>query len=131
DYFDKESETNRVMVLLSDGEDHEGVLEELTKEAAKKNIHIFTVGMGTAKGARIPIKERGVVKEFKKDWEGNTVITKMDRKAMQNIAQVTDGKYIDGGNTREVVDKFEEFLEGLEKAEFESKQFASFKSQFQ
>jgi len=131
DYFDKESETNRVMVLLSDGEDHEGELEELTKEAAKKNIHIFTVGMGTAKGARIPIKERGVVKEFKKDWEGNTVITKMDRKAMQNIAQVTDGKYIDGGNTREVVDKFEEFLEGLEKAEFESKQFASFKSQFQ
>src|SRR5699024_4855254 len=53
DYFDKESETNRVMVLLSDGEDHEGELEELTKEAAKKNIHIFTVGMGTAKGARI------------------------------------------------------------------------------
>lgn len=131
DYFDDESETNRVMFLISDGEDHEGELEEISKEAAKKNIHIFTIGMGSPKGARIPIKENGRIIEFKKDWDGNTVITKMDPGALQGIAKKTKGEFVEGDNTRKVLEKVEAYLDGLEKSEFESQQFASFQSQYQ
>lgn len=130
DYFD-DSETSRVLFLISDGEDHGGDLDRIAKEAAKKNIHIFTIAAGTGKGGRIPIKENGVVKEFKKDHEGETVITKMDEKALRKIAKATHGEYADADNTQEVLDKVEEFLEGLEKSEFESKQYASFKPKFQ
>lgn len=131
DYFDDETKTSRVLILITDGEDHEGQLDEISKEAAKKNIRIFTIGAGTAKGGRIPIKENGRVVEFKKDFEGETVITKMDAEALKNIADVTNGQYTDAQNTKEVLNKVEDFLDGLEKSNIESKEYASFKSKFQ
>ncbi|HLS31631.1 MAG TPA: VWA domain-containing protein [Flavobacteriaceae bacterium] len=130
-FFDDETKTGRVLMLITDGEDHEGELEEISKKAAEKDIKIFTVGIGTEKGARIPIKENGVVKYFKKDWNGETVITKMNSKNLKDIAEATDGEYVYGRDIGKVVSKTEEFLAKLEKSELESKEFASFKSQFQ
>src|SRR5690625_1352465 len=131
DYFDDETKTARVLVLITDGEDHEGELEEIAKEAAQKDIKIFTVGIGTEKGARIPIKEKGVIQHFKRDWNNETVITKMNEKNLKDIAKITGGKYIYGRDTREVVNSLNDFLEHLEKSEFESKEYASYQSQFQ
>lgn len=131
DYFDDETKTSRVLVLITDGEDHQGEIEEIAEEAAQKDIKIFTVGIGTEKGARIPIKENGVVKHFKRDWNDETVITKMNAKNLKAIAKATGGEYIYGRDVRKVVTKTEDFLAELEKSEFESKEFASFNSQFQ
>lgn len=131
DFFDDETKTSRVLVLITDGEDHQGELEEISKEAAQKNIRILTVGVGTEKGARIPIKENGVVKHFKRDWNDETVITKMNEKNLKDIAKATNGEYVYGRDISKVLDKTEGFLEKLEKSEFESKEFASFNSQFQ
>lgn len=131
DYFDDETKTSRVLVLITDGEDHEGQIDEIAAEAAQKNIKIFTIGIGTEKGGRIPIKERGVVKHFKKDWNGETVITKLEADNLRSIAKVTGGEYVYGNDIREVTQKMNNFLDKLEKDEFESKEYASFKSQYQ
>ncbi len=131
DHFDEDSKTSKVLVFITDGEDHEGELEEVSREAAQKNIKIFTVGVGTEKGARIPIKENGVVKHFKKDWNGETVITKLEAQNLKDLAKITQGEYIYGRSTTDVVEKINKFLNHLEKSEFESQEYASFKSQFQ
>lgn len=131
EYFDDASKTSRVLFLITDGEDHGGSIDAIAQEAAKKNIRIFTIGTGTAKGGRIPIKNNGVVDHFLKDQKGETVITKMNERNLKEIAKVTNGEYINGGDTKKVVEKAKSFLNGLEKSEFKSKEYASFKSQFQ
>ncbi len=131
EYYDDDSQTSRVLFLLTDGEDHEGEIEALAQEAAKKNIHIFTIGMGSIKGGRIPIRVNGTLREYKKDWNGETVITKMDESALRQIAKITHGEYIEGRSTQAVLEKVNEFLDGLNKSDIETKQFASFQSQFQ
>lgn len=131
EYYDDDSKTARVLFLLSDGEDHGGEIDLIAQEASKKGIRIFTIGLGTERGGRIPIKTNGRIKEFLKDRAGETVITRMDEQNMKNIAKVTRGEYVNGQDTDQVIKKVNEFLESLEKSEFESTEFASFKSQFQ
>ncbi len=129
EYFN-DAKTSRVLVLITDGEDHGGNIEQITREAAKKNIHIFTIGLGSLRGGRIPIKENGSI-HFLKNRQGETVITKLDKKTLQKIAEVTQGEYIDGAHTEKVVDTFQNFLGTLEQTEFKSKQYASYQSLFQ
>ncbi|MFD1094640.1 VWA domain-containing protein [Salegentibacter chungangensis] len=130
-YYDDESQTNRVMFIISDGEDHEGNVEDIAQEASNKGIRIFTIGVGTEKGNPIPIKRNGVVQNYKKDNQGETVITKLQPETLQEIASETNGEYIPGNITSSVTKKVQEILQDIEKTEFEDKQFADFKSQFQ
>ena len=130
EYYDKE-QTSRVLVLVTDGEDHGGHLKAIAQQAKEKNIHIITIGIGTTKGGRIPVKENGRVQHFLKDIQGETVITKLNEQTLKKIADLADGTYIYGRDTKAVVNKVDEFIDGLEKTEFKSKQFASYESQFQ
>ena len=130
-YFDDEQQTNRVLFIISDGEDHEGNVYDITKEAAKKGIRIFTIGVGTEKGGPIPIKRNGIVQNYKKDMQGETVITKLNPGTLEEIAKAANGEYIDGRVTADVVEKVQEELENIEKSEFEAKQFADYESHFQ
>lgn len=130
-YFDDEQQTNRVLFIISDGEDHEGNMENIAEEAAEKGIRIFTVGVGTEKGGPIPIKENGVIQNYKKNREGETVITKLNTQTLTEIAKQANGFYIDGSSTSNVIEKVAEALKNIKKTEFEAKQFADFKSQFQ
>lgn len=130
-YYDEESATSRVLFILSDGEDHEGNTDDIAEEAAKAGITIFTIGVGTEKGGPIPIKRNGVVQNYKKDSQGETVITKLNPETLKNIATETNGRYIEGRVTSEVTDEVMEALQNIEKTEFEAKQFAEYKSHFQ
>ncbi|MCB7482003.1 VWA domain-containing protein [Christiangramia sediminis] len=130
-YYDDDQQTNRVLFIISDGEDHEGNVAEITEQAAEEGIRIFTIGVGTEKGGPIPIKRNGVVQNYKKDRQGETVITKLNPATLQEIAEATDGSYIEGNITSEVVESVNEELQNIEKTEFEAKQFADFKSHFQ
>ena len=130
-YYDDDSQTNRVLVILSDGEDHEGEVENIAEEAAEKGIRIFTVGVGTEKGAPIPIKRQGIIQNYKKDNQGETVITKLDPATLQEIAEATDGSYIKGDVTNDVTEWMQEELQDIERTEFEAKQFADYESLFQ
>ena len=130
-YFNDEDQTNRVLFLISDGEDHEGNIEEIAKQAAKEGIRIVTIGVGTQKGGPIPNKRNGIVQSYKKDNSGETVITRLDENTLKEIATAANGKYINGRVTGEVVDKVTEILQNMDKKEFESQQIAEYKSQFQ
>lgn len=130
-YFNDDEQTNRILFLISDGEDHEGNIEEIASEAAREGIRIVTIGVGTAKGGPIPEKRNGVIQNYKKDRNGETVITRLDEATLKQIASEANGRYIDGRVTAEVVEEVTEILQNMDKKEFESQQIAEYKSQFQ
>ena len=130
-YYDDENQTNRVLVILSDGEDHEEGAEMAAITAANEGITIFTIALGTEKGDVIPLKKRGVTSSFKKDADGEVVITRMNKDVLQTVADNTGGLMMIGDNTNEVVNAITNRLVEMDKAEFEAKQFVRFKDQYQ
>ncbi|MEM9077718.1 MAG: VWA domain-containing protein [Bacteroidota bacterium] len=131
-YFDDEEQTNRVLFIVSDGEDHsERNTINAVENATQNGIRIFTLGVGKSKGSPIPIKRNGVVESLKKDNQGEVVITKLNEAVLTEIADEGNGLYIDGSNTDEAVEFIKEQLAQMDKKEFEAKQFAEYKDQFQ
>ncbi len=130
-YFDNEEQTNRLLIIISDGEDHSEEAVSIAEEANEEGIRIFTIGVGDLKGGPIPIKKGDVVQSYKKDSQGETVITRLNEETLKGIAEEGDGAYINGKNTYNVVESIREILNGMDKTEFEAKQFADFKDQFQ
>ncbi len=130
-FFDEDSQTSKVLIIISDGEDHEGAALAEAEEAAEQGIRIFTIGIGTPKGGPIPIKRNGVIQSYKKDQNGETVITRMSDQTLKEIAEVANGTYIQGNVTSEVTEEVANFLQTLDQTEFEAKQFADYQSQFQ
>ncbi|MBL7471895.1 VWA domain-containing protein [Robertkochia sediminum] len=130
-YFDDQDQTNRVLIIISDGEDHSGGFEDAVEKALAEGIRIYTIGVGTARGGRIPLRSRGVIQSYKKDSNGDVVITRLNDATLQQIADLGEGGYVNGTNTEEVVEYVSEMLAQMDKKEFEAKQFADFKDQFQ
>ena len=130
-YFNDAEQTNRVLVIISDGEDHKDLNLDVAKAAAKEGIKIFTIGVGSEKGGPIPLKRNGVVMRYKKNQKGKTVITKLNPNTLTAIAEEANGLFIQGQNTKQVTEKIAEILNKLEKKEFEAKEFSEFKDQFQ
>ena len=130
-YFDNEEQTNRVLIIISDGEDHSEDALAFAEQAHDEGIRIFTIGVGDLKGGPIPIKKNGIVLNYKKDSQGETVITRLNEDTLKKIAAEADGVYINGKNTNDVVADIREILNGMDKTEFEAKQFADFEDQFQ
>jgi|TARA_R110000868_G_scaffold4910_1_gene30590 Ca-activated chloride channel family protein len=131
-YYDDEEQTNRVLFIISDGEDHsEGNVSNAVEDATNEGIRVFTIGVGKTKGAPIPLKRNGIVESLKKDNQGEVVITKLNEDVLQEIADEGNGEYINGENTEEAVAFIKEQLNQMDKKEFEAKQFAEFKDQFQ
>lgn len=131
-YYDDDEQTNRVLFIISDGEDHsEGSTSNAVENAVDQGIIIYTIGVGKEKGAPIPIKINGVVESLKKDIQGEVVITKLNQSVLENIAEDGNGEYIDGTNTDDAVSYIKEQLNKMDKTEFEAKQFAEYKDQFQ
>lgn len=130
-YFDDEDQTNRVLFIISDGEDHEGSVSEIASEANEMGIRIFTIGVGTIQGGPIPIKRNGVLQSYKRDQNNEQVITRLGEETLKGIAEAAEGEYLNGANTKEVVDSVRAILNGMDKKEFDAKQFTDFKDQFQ
>jgi Ca-activated chloride channel family protein len=130
-FYDDEDQTNRVLCILSDGEDHEVERQNLVELAERSGITIITIGLGSVKGAPIPIKENNIVKSYKKDENGDVVVTKLNTQLLNLIANSSSGIYIEGINTELVVEEISKRLKEMDKKEFESKQFVAYKDQFQ
>ena len=130
-YYNDDEQTNRVLIIISDGEDHSEEAASVAQEASEEGIRIFTIGVGDIKGGPIPLKYNGVVMNYKKDKEGETVITKLNEETLINIANEANGAYINGKSTSDVVENIRDILNKMDKKEFEAKQFADFKDQFQ
>jgi Ca-activated chloride channel family protein len=130
-YYDDVEQTNRVLVIISDGEDHTGGAGKLAEEATKEGIKIYTIGVGTLKGGPIPIKRRGITESFKRDSQGEVVITKLNEGTLKEIALEGNGEYIDGTVTEKAVEFIKNRLGTMNKTEFEAKKFSEFQDQFQ
>jgi len=130
-FYNNEEQTNKYLVILSDGEDHEENTIDMAKELANKGIKVITIGIGTEKGGVIPDIINGYKRGLKKDKNGEVVITQRHATVLQEIAENADGFYVDGNRTAVSVNKIVEVLSKAKKTEFESKQFSDYKSQFQ
>ena len=130
-YYNDDEQTNRVLIILSDGEDHNNASAGVAEDAAEEGIKVFTIGVGSAKGGPIPIKRNGIVLRYKKDNSGEVVITKLNPDTLIEIAENGNGIFIDGKNTQDVVNTITGILKKMDKKEFEAKKFAEFKDQFQ
>ncbi|MEM0934137.1 MAG: VWA domain-containing protein, partial [Bacteroidota bacterium] len=131
-YYDDDEQTNRVLFIVSDGEDHsEKSTIQAVENATQNGIRIFTLGVGKSKGVPIPLKRNGVVESLKKDNQGEVVITRLNETVLSEIADEGNGIFIDGSQTDKAVETIKEQLDQMDKKEFEAKQFAEYKDQFQ
>ena len=130
-YFDDDKKTNKLLILISDGEDHSEGASDAAEEANKLGLKIITIGIGTAKGGPIPLKENGRVLSFKRDQNNAVVVTKLNEESLKVISKNTKGGYVNGNNTKEVLEYLKNALDNIEKTEFEAQQFTDYNSQFQ
>ena len=130
-YFNDDEQTNRVLIIISDGEDHNDLSVEVAEAASEEGIKIYTIGVGSEKGGPIPLKRNGVVMSYKKDQNNETVITKLNEETLRLIANEAKGGYINGSQTADVVEQIRAVLSAMDKKEFEAKEFAEYKDQFQ
>ena len=130
-FFDQNSDTNRVLILISDGEDHDDIPDSIIKLISENNINLITIGIGQEAGTTIPIKIDGTVDSYKKDINGDVVITKRNSDFLLKIANSSKGEYIDGNSTEDALELVKTKLDKIDKSEFESSEFVEYKQQFQ
>jgi Ca-activated chloride channel family protein len=130
-FIDKKDKTNKLLIIISDGEDHSEASVDAAEDAKKLGLKIITIGVGSEKGGPIPLKRNGVVESFQRDQNDEVVITKRNPEVLKEIAKATGGGYVDGNSTKAVLDYVKNALENIQKTEFESTQMSDFKSQFQ
>jgi len=122
----------RVILIASDGEDHEPGAIEAAKKLSEQGVKIFTLAYGTEKGGPIPLKDgMGFWKGNKKDRSGQTVITTVKGDALRALAQAGQGSFYFATFGSEYLKKLVEDLSRLEKAEFESKMAVQYEERFQ
>ena len=130
-YYNNDEQTNRFLVIISDGEDHQEETKQMAQNLSNDGVKVYTIGVGTEKGGPIPLRESGNLVGYKKDRKGETVITKRNAEVLQNIADIANGKYIDGNITKNPVKEISSIMANAQKSEFETKQFSDYKDQFQ
>jgi Ca-activated chloride channel family protein len=123
----------RVLLIISDGEDHEQEYQDALKSLTDSQVSIYTLGIGTTAGTTIPLYEEGMgaLVGYKRDRQGQVVTTSLQRDALQKIASQGGGSYyqIDRGNSG--IDAFLARVDELEQGEFSSQEYADFKDQYQ
>jgi Ca-activated chloride channel family protein len=130
-FFDQNSDTNRILILISDGEDHDDIPDSIINLISENNINLITIGVGQEAGTTIPIKIDGTVDSYKKDINGDVVITKRNSDFLLKIATSSKGEYIDGNSTEDALKLVKTKLDKIDKSEFESSEFVEYKQQFQ
>jgi Ca-activated chloride channel family protein len=121
-----------LVIIITDGEDHEGNAAELAEKAKEKGIKIFTIGIGTKEGELIPVSDKNGNVSYLKDRKGNVVKTRLDERTLQQIALNTGGSYVKATRTEFGLDLiYEEKLSKMEKREVENKMVKKYEERFQ
>ena len=123
--FSAQSEKSRVIVVISDGENHEDDAVEAAKQAAEYGIRVYTIGVGSPEGQPIPVDG-----ELLKDRDGNIVVSKLDEETLRKIARAGGGAYIHAGNEEFGLNPIIEDIRRMEEEEFGSVMFEDFDEQF-
>lgn len=128
--FSKKSRNNKAIIVISDGENHEDDAVAAAASSAGSGIPVYTVGMGSQAGAPIPVAEEqnGVV--YKKDGNGNTIVTKMNEKMLQDVALAGKGSYAGAGSADAALGKIFDEVSKIGRKEYEALEFAEFHSTY-
>jgi len=121
---------SKAMIIITDGENHEDDPVLMAEEASKVGIVIHTIGIGSAEGVPVPVTVSGK-RDYLKDAEGNTVITKLDEEILKKIAVTAGGNYVRASNTNIGLDEVFDEIRKMKKQEMESKMFTEYNDQFQ
>jgi Ca-activated chloride channel homolog len=121
---------SKALIIITDGENHEDNPVSAAEEAYKAGIIIHTIGIGSAEGVPIPVSVNGK-KDFLKDVDGNTVITKLDEEILQKIAVATGGNYVRASNSNIGLDGIFNDIRKMKKQELESTMYTEYNDQFQ
>jgi len=126
--FGPQDDVSRAIIVITDGENHEDDAIKAAEAAQEKGILVYTIGMGSAKGAPIPV---GGNNNFRKDRDGKVVITKLDEKMLQEIAIAGGGKSIRANNTKVGLNELLKEINKMEKSDIEAKVYSEYDDQFQ
>ncbi|MFH0736551.1 MAG: VWA domain-containing protein [bacterium] len=129
--FREDAKTEKAIIVISDGEDHEGDIDAAIDDANKKNVKIYTIGLGSPTGAPIPVyAQNGSQSDYKRDREGNIVITKLDETILQELAEKGNGKYFRGSNTEDELELIYNELAKIEKTEFGTTKIVDYEDRY-
>ena len=129
--FKKDSETSKTIVVITDGEDHEGEIEKISEEVSSEGISVYAIGLGSPAGVPIPEYNRAGVKTgYKKDRKGEIVLTKLDESSLQKITAAGKGKYYRGSNTEDVLDLIYRDLSEFEQTEYGATKITEYEDRF-
>jgi len=122
----------KVLVLFTDGEDLAGQVERAAEDAKEAGVIIYTVGIGTPQGKPVPIRDaKGDIVEYRKDPEGEVVVSRLDERSLAEVASKTGGRYFRASSSESAMDALYEEISALEKKELESRLFQNYEDQFQ
>jgi len=127
---DSEDEKYKVVVLVSDGEDHQGGISDLAGEARNRQIIIHTLGVGTTGGGPIPVMDTQGAQVFKKDATGRIVTTQLNDAVLNEIAVTTRGKYIRIENQANAIGPLLEELDNMEKRDLKTHVFSQYEDRY-
>ena len=132
DAFAETESRHRVLVVITDGEDHEGEVEEAVGRAVEAGVRIYTVGIGSTEGVPIPeLDEAGRARGFRRDEDGTVVTTRLDEAVLQTMAERTGGLYYRASPAGDELEALADEVTGGEGQEFEAEQVTLFDEQYQ
>lgn len=123
--FSAQSSKSRVIIIITDGENHEDDAVAMAAQAAESGVRVFTLGVGSPEGKPIPMGG-----ELLKDKDGNIVVTKLDEKTLQEIADAGNGAYVRAGNSEFGLNPIIDSIRKMDAEEFSSVVFEEFDEQY-
>jgi Ca-activated chloride channel family protein len=128
--FTQDTKAAKVIIIISDGENHIGDATEAARNTAEKGIKIFTIGMGSPIGAPVPLSNTEIQKGFLKDRQGNVVISRMNPKLLSDIASAGNGEFYSASTGNVGLDQLYNKLNKLNKSEIDSRVYSEYDDQF-
>ena len=125
--FTPKEGVGKAIIIITDGENHEGGAKEAAKAAAEKGMMVYVMGVGSPEGSPIPAERAG---DFRRDKEGNVVITKLNEQMCQEIAAAGNGVYIRIDNTNNAQRLLQKEIDKLAKADIETTTYSEYNEQF-
>jgi Ca-activated chloride channel homolog len=126
--FTTSEKKHKALIIISDGEDHEKAVEEAAMAAAAEGIVIFTLGVGTLAGGPIPIKKGEKIQDYKRDGNGQIIISRLEEKNLQAIAEKSGGRYLRLTDMKEPLDKIYQDIGNLEQKQYQTHQFSQYET---
>lgn len=126
--FTPQEGVGRAVVLITDGENHEGGAEAAAEAAAKKGIQVNVLGVGSPDGAPIPVEGTN---DYRRDREGNVIVTRLNEAMCQQVAKAGNGIYVRVDNSNAAQKAIAQEIDKMAKADVETQVYTDFNEQFQ